>query len=154
MLDKLQFDVSDTAQGPKTNVYGCCFRGFKESLTGGNNLGGCCPPRPLRGLTQPWSGNLDFPINLDLSNQIQKHDWHSSIYDWHSSIYECHSSISDSHSSIYDQLLSSRIFTVPAAGAFLFFRILFFFSPGDSKKEPFSKIETLEDLDLLTRTSE
>ena len=61
-----------------------------------------------------------------------------SIYDWHSSIYDCHSSIYDCHSSIYDQLLSSRIFTFPAAGAF--FLILCLFSLGGPKSRIFAKI--------------
>ena len=45
---------------------------MRVRVRGGNNLGGLLRPRPPRGLTQPWSGNLDFPINFDLSNQFQK----------------------------------------------------------------------------------
>ena len=38
-----------------------------RSLSAPLTWGGCWPPRPPRGLTRPWSGNLDFPKNAFFS---------------------------------------------------------------------------------------
>ena len=78
------------------------------------------------------------------------YDWQFLIYDWQFLIYDWHFLIYDWHFLIYDWILSSRIFTFPAAGAF-FFKNFGFFSLGGPKKVLFFQKNVIsEDLDLLT----
>ena len=80
---------------------------------------------------------------------FSKHDWHFQKADWHFSKNGRHFSKKGCHSSICDQLLSSRIFTYPAAGAF-FSKFGVFSVSEVQKSRIFSQIVILEDLDLLT----